>query len=224
MQRSSEFRSLLDSVLSQQGGEQIGQSKPIAIKSSFFLNFFFWKTKPHVLTDNHEISNHTQLWDESRRRESLARPRTSSPELKPCENFKSVFPIFENFAYGKEYILANPETRRKLRNPRAHRLPFTIPKTFSTFSTNHCCRNSAIKKRWKRRFRRPWAEEMLTMHKDSSEMPHDPKRLEERSTHSIMSSAKDIRHSLTHYEISMTAYPCFSSSPTSPPPQLSPPK
>ena len=143
----------------------------------------------------------------------LARLKTSSPELKLCENFRSVFQTSGSCAYGKGYILVSHGARKKPRNPRVPQQHFTTRKIFNIFSTNPSFKNSANKKRSKKRSLRRWAEAMHMMHTDSNAMRQDRKRLAKRSIHLIMSSANAIQRSSTHYEIWMTAYLCSSCSP-----------
>jgi hypothetical protein len=142
----------------------------------------------------------------------LARPKTSSPEPKLCENFRSVFQISESYAYGKEYILVSRAIRERPPNLRVLQRHSTTPKTFNTFYTNPSFKNSANKRLLKRRSQRRWGEVMHMMHRDSNAMHQDRKRLARRSTHSIMSSVNAIQLSSTPYEIWMTAYLCSSCS------------
>ena len=144
----------------------------------------------------------------------LARPKTSLPEPKLYENFRSVFQISESCVYGKGYILVSHGTRKRPRNPRALQQHSTTPKTFNTFSTNPSFKSSANKRRSKKRSPKRWAEAMHMMHRDSNAMHQDRKRLARRSTHSIISSANAIQRSSMRYEIWMTAYLCSSCSPT----------
>lgn len=141
---------------------------------------------------------------------SLARPKTLSQELRLYESCKSLFQTFENFVYGREYILESHETRRRPRNPQALLRLSTTPKTSNTSSMNLSFRNSANKKHLRRRSPKRLAEEMRTMHRDSSAMLQGLRRQERQSTPWIMSSGNDIPPSLTHCGTLTTACPCCS--------------
>jgi len=102
------------------------------------------------------IENHhkQQKWAKSRRRESLAKPRTLSPEPKPYENSKSASPISENSASGKESTLGNHETRRKPRNPQPPRPLSTTQRISNTCFTSRCCRSLESRRLLRRRSRK----------------------------------------------------------------------
>lgn len=170
-----------------------------------------------LLSNTVVLGLNSQRWAESRRRESLAKPKTSSPGLKRCENCKSASQIFENSAYGKGSILENHETRKKLPNLQRPPRRFITRKTSNISSTNHCCKNFESRKRLRKRSRKLWEEEMHTMRRDSSAMLQDQRRLERRNTHSTTLFENDILLLLMRLGISTIACPCSSSSQICPP-------
>lgn len=112
----------------------------------------------------------------------LARPRTSSRELKQSASSRSVSRIFASSASGKESILASHAIRRRHRVHRARRPHFIIRRTSNTCFTSRFSRNSANKRLSRRRSQRRSAEAMHTTLPDSSVMPRDRRRLERQST------------------------------------------
>lgn len=133
--------------------------------------------------------------------EPLARPRTSSPVLKPYASFRYPFQIFEDYVSSKAFTLENLEIRRRQRKDQLLRPLFTTPKTFNTSSMNPSYENSANIRLSQRKLDVHLVAMKLVMQRDWNGRS--------RVWLWITLSRSDIQPSWTHWEISTMLSRCY---------------